>query len=221
MLRTVVLFGVAVTSAFHSTSVPSTFRRPATLLRETNEDTGSGTNAQDLESFLAEKYPAFHGIVSLNESIWKTLKQSKEGCTVFAPNAQAFEDLGEKKQLQLNDPRNVETAEKVALFHIIGTEAVTSERLRREDWTVPKVEGKPALKVGGVVTLGGEVPVGRSKSGGFLGIGAKEDGGVTVGPGAKIIQSFNVGPSIVHEVDAFVSPQVLWRYMDQLRIPGF
>lgn len=71
------------------------------------------------------------------------------------------------------------------------------------------------------MTLGGEVPVGRSKSGGFLGWGAKEDGGVVVGPEAKIIQSFKVEDCIVHEMDALVSPEILWRYCDQLRIPGF
>lgn len=74
--------------------------------------------------------------------------------------------------------------------------------------------------IAAIVTLGGEVPVGRSKSGGFLGFGAKEDGDIVIGPEAKIVQSFQVEESIVHEVDSLVSPVVLWRYADQLRLPG-
>jgi hypothetical protein len=79
----------------------------------------------------------------------------------------------------------------------------------------------PDTVIAGIKTLSGEVPVGRSKSGGFLGLGATEDGDVVIGPAAKILQSFNVEGSIVHEVDALISPQILWRYCDQLRIPGF
>jgi hypothetical protein len=63
--------------------------------------------------------------------------------------------------------------------------------------------------------------VGRSKSGGFWGYGAKEDGDIVIGPEAKIVQSFNVESCVVHEMDALVSPLALWRYCDQLRIPGF
>ena len=75
--------------------------------------------------------------------------------------------------------------------------------------------------IAGLKSLSGEVPVGRSKSGGFLGFGATEDGDIVVGPSAKIVQSFEVEGSFVHEVDALVSPLILWRYCDQLRIPGF
>jgi len=75
--------------------------------------------------------------------------------------------------------------------------------------------------IAGIKTLSGEVPVGRRKSGGFLGWGATEDGDIVVGPSANIVQSFNVEGSFVHEVDALISPVILWRYCDQLRIPGF
>jgi len=60
---------------------------------------------------------------------------------------------------------------------------------------------------------------GQTTSGGLFGFGAKEDGGVTVNQ-ASVVSTVEVGTSVVHEVDAFVSPQLLWRYMDQLRIPG-
>lgn len=99
---------------------------------------------------------------------------------------------------------------------------MTQERLKREDWTVPKVDGVAALSIGGVLTLGGELRVGRSKSGGFLGFGAKEDGNVVIGNNsALIVKSTNIGNGVVHEVDSFVAPDLIWRYYDQLRIPGF
>lgn len=84
-------------------------------------------------------------------------------------------------------------------------------------------DGVAALSIGGVLTLGGELRVGRSKSGGFLGWGAKEDGGVVIGNNeAKVVKSTNVGEKgVVHEMDGFVAPDLIWRYFDQLRIPGF
>ena len=111
----------------------------------------------------------------------------------------------------------------MGLYHVVLQEAVSAQRLRTEDWTGPKpADGSPRpITVQALITQGGEVPVGRSKSGGFLGIGAKEDGDVVIGPDARIVKSYSIGKSIVHEVDALVSPVVLWRYCDQLRIPGF
>lgn len=182
----------------------------------------------ELDKFLGENYPLFHNVVKANEDIYQALKDTKKdvprgGFTVFAPNADAFANLGEKKNSQLADPRNLEILEKTGAYHFVSIEAVSAERLRREDWTRPKTsEGKPALKVGGIMTLAGEIPIGRSKSGGFMGWFAKEDGGIVIGTdNAKIIQSHTVGNCIVHEVDALVSPVILWRYFDQLRIPGF
>jgi uncharacterized surface protein with fasciclin (FAS1) repeats len=168
--------------------------------------------AQDtsqVEGLLAEKYPAFMKLLSTNDKIWKTLREAGNddggGFTVFCVNNGAFDALGDKKRMQLADDRNGETTEKIAAYHVIIGEPVTSEAL---------------FASGGVITLGGEIPVGRSTAGGFLGvIGGKEDGGVTIN-GAKVIQSIDIGNSIVHEVDTLVSPKILWRYMDQLRIPG-
>ena len=82
--------------------------------------------------------------------------------------------------------------------HVIANGKVTQERLKREDWTVPKVDGVAALSIGGVLTLGGELRVGRSKSGGFLGFGAKEDGNVVIGNNsALIVKSTNIGNGVV------------------------
>ena len=139
-----------------------------------------------------------------NADMWKKLSDaSADGLTIFAPNDDAMKALGDKKLVQLGDDRNGETAEKIATFHALE-ERVSADELYNS---------------GGVITLGGVIDVGRSKTGGFMGIGGKEDGGITIN-GAKILQSFEVGNSFVHEVDALVSPEILWRYVDQLRIPG-
>ena len=71
---------------------------------------------------------------------------------------------------------------------------------------------------GGIITLGGELPVEPATTGGFFGIGGKQDGGVTVN-GAKVLETFQVEDCTLHEVDKLISPELLWRYMDQLRIP--
>jgi len=137
----------------------------------------------------------------------KAIVKADVGFTIFAPNEAAFIDLGEKKLDQLGDVRNDEVTEKIASYHVI-LEPVTADEL---------------FNSGGVVTEGGEVPAERSISGGFFGVGGKEDGGVTLN-GAKVVQSFQFADAtitgIVHEVDAFVSPSIMWRYVDQLRIPG-
>merc|ERR1712127_163584 len=138
------------------------------------------------------------------------------------PSQSVMEGLDPKRKVQISDKRNEEVTEKLAAYHVITNGKVTQERLKREDWTVPRVDGVAALNIGGVVTVGGELRVGRSKSGGFMGWGAKEDGGVVIGNNeAKIVKSTNVGNGVVLEVDQIVAPDLIWRYFDQLRIPGF
>jgi hypothetical protein len=46
-----------------------------------------------------------------------------------------------------------------------------------------------------------------------MGFGAKEDGGVVIGNNeARIVKSKNVGSKgVVHEVDSFVAPDLIWR----------
>mmetsp|Transcript_13001 Transcript_13001/g.18404 ORF Transcript_13001/g.18404 Transcript_13001/m.18404 type:complete len:240 (+) Transcript_13001:95-814(+) len=217
-------FQVAPPSLISRSSTVSTVSNTPTVLfmeQEVNTDTWEEDSdpRSNVERFLEKKFPAFYNLLGKNDNIWKTLEDSKEGYTLFAPSAKAFEDLGEKKLSQLEDPRNLETAQKIGLYHVVPTEAVTNQRLRTEDWTVPKPKDGPRpITVSGIQTLGGEVPVGRSKSGGFLGFGAKEDGDAVVGPNARISQSYIIGDNIVHEVDSLISPELLWRYCDQLRI---
>jgi uncharacterized surface protein with fasciclin (FAS1) repeats len=230
MLRAITILSLlaAVASAFHTPSFSP--RLTNTVLREQKkvieeDDWDDLDVVVNTEKFLKLKYPDFYDLMCKNQNIWRTLKESNDsGYTLFVPNAKAFEDLGDKKRGQLEDVRNLETAQKVGAYHVVPTEKLTATQLFTEDWTGPRpAEGKPRpLSYGGLVTLGGELPVTRSKSGGFLGFGATEDGDAVVGPDAKIIQSFDVGKScVVHEMDALVSPVLLWRYCDQLRIPGF
>jgi len=155
-----------------------------------------------VEVLLGERYPSFYSLISTNNQIWKEFRKVN-GFTIFAPNEEAFESLGEKRQMQFRDERNLETVEKIGSFHCIA-ETVSSEEL---------------FTAGGVITMGGEIPIGRSTTGGFLGIGSKEDGGVLIN-GAKLIQTYEIGDGCIHEVDKLIAPQILWRYMDQLRIPG-
>lgn len=110
-------------------------------------------------------------------------------------------------------------------YHLIIGETLSATEIQTEDWTKgrPKDGSKPNTLFAAIVTQSGEVPVGRNKSGGgFLGIGGgKEDGDIVIGPEAKVVQSFKVENCLVHEMDSLISPVQLWRYADQLRIPGF
>ena len=184
-------------------------------------------NGQAIESFLKENYPLFETtIFSQISNVYATLKEcdSSTGFTIFCAPDSVMVDIDQKRKLQISDPRNVEITEKLASYHFIPNGKVTRERLQREDWTVPRTaDGVAALSIGGVLTAGGELRVGRSKSGGFMGFGAKEDGGVVIGNNdAKIVKSVNVGKKgVIHEVDSLVAPDLIWRYFDQLRIPGF
>lgn len=161
-------------------------------------------HASEAEELLKEDYPIFYNLVmsKSTDTSWKS-NSADGGFTIFAPNDEAMEKLGKQKLDQLLDDRNRETAEKIASFHTVD-ESVGA-------WDL--------INSGGIKTLGGEVPVGKSKVGGFLGWGGKEDGGITVN-GAKILQTRNVDSSgvIVHEMDGLINPELLWRYMDQLRI---
>jgi len=195
----------------------STFR----LFAEPSEaDTASDEDVPKerpkIDSFLEKRYPSFYKL--MNDDMIKAIKQGK--ATIFAPNEKAFEKLGDKKISQIEDPRNLEIREKMGSYHIISEESISAVQLALEDWSKgkPKDGSRPNTIISGFKTISGEVPVGRSKSGGFFGWGEKEDGDIVIGPEAKIVQSFNVEGSFVHEVDDLISPNLLWRYCDQLRI---
>jgi len=194
----------AVSSAFQSNHALAARSLAAQKSRTTSSLSNS---ASDVEEYLAANYPSASNLLSRNGDAMKKILKSELGFTIFAPNEAAFNDMGEKKLEQLGDIRNDEMAEKISLYHVID-EPVTADQL---------------FNSGGVVTEGGEVPAERSVSGGFFGVGGQEDGGVTLS-GAKVVQSLEFSDAtttgIIHEVDGLISPSVLWRYADQLRIPG-
>lgn len=185
--------------------------------------------------FLEKKYPSFFRFLCEDNDAWLlALREGVSGDdgtsgtshTIFVPNEKAFEALGETKKNQLMDPRNMELRDKIASCHLLVGESISATQLQTEDWSKgrPKDGSKPNTLIAGFKTMGGqEIPVGRSKSGGVFGTSllAKEDGDIVIGPKAKIIQSFQVEGCLVHEMDDLVSPVGLWRYADQLRIPGF
>ncbi|GFH44194.1 hypothetical protein CTEN210_00668 [Chaetoceros tenuissimus] len=172
---------------------------------ESFESPNTSTTTLQVENILKEQYPIFHKLImSKNPQVWKELSEAGAlGFTVFAVNDEAMRNLGEKRLGQLDDIRNEEAAQKMAAFHAVN-EPVSAEEL---------------FNSGGVVTIGGVVDVGRSVSGGFLGIGGKEDGGTTVN-GAKLLYTIQVDQAVIHEMDDLISPELLWRFVDQLRIPG-
>lgn len=230
----VLLLLLQATSAFQG--APTTRSSTSTILFSAAEES-SETAPITMESVLRENYPEYHKLLSKNEKLLQELEgDNKNGFTLFAPSSAAFQALGEKKLAQLEDPRNLETAQKMGLCHVIPAETLSFTDLNREDWTVPKTpEGLPALKYGALLTLGGEVPIGRTKmksDGNFfqnligggeveLDENGKPKTNIIVGPEGKIVRSLKIGNAVIHEVDSLVSPIILWRYCDQLRIPGF
>jgi uncharacterized surface protein with fasciclin (FAS1) repeats len=165
-------------------------------------------NLLAVRAFLQQNYPIFYSILEKNDDVWKAIGEDDAdkgefGFTIFAPSDAAMNQLGDKKAKQLMDPRNFETTQKIAGYHVIA-ETVTAEQL---------------YNCGGVVTTSGEIPVERSTTGGMFGMGGQEDGGVLINK-ARATQTWQVGTGLVHEVEGLVCPNIMWRYMDQLRIPG-
>lgn len=229
-LAAIALASVAVRHAVVDAFVgPSPFapiaQKQFALHESTNIENESAEEGETVQSFLQDNYPLFESLLlSKIPNIYGTLRESDsaDGFTIFCPSNSVMEGIDANRKVQISDERNGEVTEKLAAYHVIANGKVTQERLKREDWTVPKVDGVAALSIGGVLTLGGELRVGRSKSGGFMGWGGKEDGGVVIGNNdSRIVRSVKVGNGVVLEVDGFVAPDLIWRYFDQLRIPGF
>ncbi|KAL7535912.1 hypothetical protein ACHAXR_006807 [Thalassiosira sp. AJA248-18] len=189
-----------------STAVSSAFQSSRVLnvqsVRNIHPTTFLSSASSDAEEYLSANCPSYTSFLAKNGDAMKKAIKSEEGFTIFAPTEAAFASLDEKKKEQLEDVRNTEVTMKIASYHAIA-EPVTADEL---------------FNSGGVVTVGGEVPADRSVSGGFFGVGGKEDGGVTLN-GAKVVKSVeftdDAVTGIIHEVDDFISPSILWRYADQ------
>jgi uncharacterized surface protein with fasciclin (FAS1) repeats len=243
-----------------SLSSAASFRLGSSRSDETSSEAAAETSKKDdqskkpdqpvLKAFLTDEYSAFAQLLSLNPGIWEMLDK-ESAVTIFCPPNAAFDRLGEKRLRQLRDVRNEETAQKIGQYHVVLGDAVSAARLRTEDWTVKlppsstssSTSSRP-IKVSGLITMGGEVPVGRPKQqpskssepnlldrmlGAVLqpaeneqtSTGSKND--VCIGPAGRLQKTYKLanGKYYVHEVDGFISPDILWRYCDQLRIPGF
>ena len=186
LLLLLVVADVAAFSVIGSPSLKSTtskttrsFPLSAEASESSSESSESDSTSEEaerpkLDSFLEKKYPSFYKLI--NDDMTKAIKQGS--VTIFVPNEAAFQGLGDKKTSQIEDPRNLEIREKMGSYHIIAEESIDAMTLRTEDWSKgkPADGSRPNTMIAGFKTLSGEVPVGRSKSGGFLGFGGKEDG---------------------------------------------
>lgn len=197
---------------------------------------GDDDNTKNLvEKLLQDDYPSFHGLLSLHHPrLLDTLfSSSSYQVTLFAPTEAAFTNLGPTKLRQMRDQRNDEIVAKIVLYHIINDDAVAAARLRTEDWTSPPPApgASRPITVRGLITMSGDsIPVGRRTEKQSLWPANDEttttddDDDVVIGPNARIQKSIKLrqGRVYIHEVDALVSPEVLWRYCDQLqiRLPG-
>lgn len=156
-------------------------RTITTMLKGKENDENSDNSNDDkskldtIQEFLQDKFPLFYNkILKDNDEIWKIISEDDDiddgndnGYTFFALNDDAVLELGEKRLLQLKDPRNLETIIKMGNYHFISLEAVPYQKLRTEDWTKPKPKNNlpRPLTIGSVKTLGGEIAVGREKNG--------------------------------------------------------
>ena len=196
------------------------------VLYDTTTGMSSSSLTTELEEFLQQEHTMFYALLLYkNEDVWKKIRDStvtKNGaCTIFAPTNAAMEALGDKKIQQLRDNRNEEVRNKMGSFHIVVDDdtVVTTEQLYNS---------------GGIRTIAtGDnpiVPVERNKrsGGNIFAMFTKsenddDDGTVVLGSNnARIVNSIYLKSSntLIHQMDALISPNILWRYCDQLRIPG-
>jgi uncharacterized surface protein with fasciclin (FAS1) repeats len=156
MLRSIAL--ILTLSLSQLTGGVLAFAPPSPLRTQTLlHSTESSPETESIESYLQTNHPLFESLLlSKIPNIYATLKDSdaSNGYTIFVPSNSVMENLDQKRKLQISDPRNAETTEKLASYHVISNGKVTAERLKREDWTVPKIDGVAALSIGGVLTLG-------------------------------------------------------------------
>ena len=159
-------------------------------------------NTDSLQVFLNER--GFNRFGTLLSRIPLELTDEQK-YTIFVPSSQAFAKLEGSINSKLLDPRNVEVVEKIVAYHFIE-----GEKLIQAD----------IFDAAGLITKGGDVKILPSTSGGFMGLGAKPDGGITVN-GAKIVNTIELDSNtIIHEIDALMNPYLLYRFLDAVKLPG-
>jgi uncharacterized surface protein with fasciclin (FAS1) repeats len=217
-----------ITSALGDSNVliqVATARRTTRLcssLQKQPDDVGN-TIVYQVEEYLAERYPMYTNmILRKNEDLWKKLLEKavieNGGFTIFTLTDKWLTQnviTNEKIMAQVQDPRNIETLEKISLYHTVN-EIVSYEAL---------------CNAGGIQTMGGIIPVEENKGGNglfsFFGKNTKRsqnddelNAPITIN-GANIIRYYMIDNECsIFEIDNLISPKLLWRYMDQLRIPG-
>ena len=87
-----------------------------TILRSCDSDKVGG-NLLLADKFLEGNHLHFSHIPGLIEALWKSIGDEVQGqdFRIFAPNAPAFQQLGEQRCEQLIPKRNQEMAEEVSL----------------------------------------------------------------------------------------------------------
>ena len=144
-------------------------------------------------------------LLRTGDKISSILKEENKEFTLFAPSSSAWSNLDSSIINKLRDPRNAEVVEKIILYHLVEGKLLQAD--------IFEANG------GSLITKGGDVAIRPSLSGGFLGIGAKEDGGITIN-GAKLVNTWEVDNIIIHEVDNLINPYLLYRFLDAVRLPG-
>lgn len=109
---------VVPSPSVHTTTTRSFIVSSSSLLSSTSSsDDDASSSSSGLTDYLASNYPSFYSLLKKSDELSKLIeKKSSTELTLFAPTEEAFEKLGSKKLSQLNDPRNLETAEKIGML---------------------------------------------------------------------------------------------------------
>jgi uncharacterized surface protein with fasciclin (FAS1) repeats len=156
-------------------------------------------SAENAVDYLKESgFSKFYSLLAKVPAICGPVAENTEKYTIFAPSAAAFAKLDKGIADKLADPRNLDVVDKIVAYHVVRGK-MTEEDIYKERELATMGEGESSLKVT------------TAKTGGMFGMGGKDDG-FRIND-AKIIKSTEFPNSIVHEVDALLSPYLLYRFL--------
>lgn len=108
---------VVPSPSVHTTTRSFIVSSSSLLSSTSSSDDDASSSSSGLTDYLASNYPSFYSLLKKSDELSKLIeKKSSTELTLFAPTEEAFEKLGSKKLSQLNDPRNLETAEKIGML---------------------------------------------------------------------------------------------------------
>lgn len=109
---------VVPSPSVHTTTRSFIVSSSSLLSSTSSSDDDASSSSSGLTDYLASNYPSFYSLLKKSDELSKLIekKSSTDELTLFAPTEEAFEKLGSKKLSQLNDPRNLETAEKIGML---------------------------------------------------------------------------------------------------------